>query len=224
MPTRRRVLVAAGAAGLGGCLGGGGSGAPPDGPVANAPIPETPGAHRYATAGTGSAPVVTYVGSWKCPYCAEFSLGFLRDIVEEYVEPGALSLRYRALAYASDGGPFLGPDAPRAARAGLAVWNVDPDTYWRFHEHVMANQPPEGRRWATTDRLVGFAEEAGVEGTDRIRAAVEGGRYRAAVRATARMTFEAGVEGTPALLIDGEVVSPFEKERTRRLLDRVAGA
>ncbi|MEF8841935.1 MAG: thioredoxin domain-containing protein [Haloarculaceae archaeon] len=235
MNTRRRFLAAAGLAGasaVAGCssLGGGSDdtpvGTPASGAVSGAPVPDDPASHDYATAGTGSRPVVTYYGNWKCPFCADFSTGEsdgpvlpLETIVADYVEPGELSLRYRGLAYGSDGEPFLGPDAPRATRAGLAVWTVDPERYWSYHEHVMANQPPEDETWATTDRLVSFARDAGVSPVEGVRSAVENGRFEDRVTATTGAAADAGVRGTPTLVVDGDTYSPFEPGATREALD-----
>jgi protein-disulfide isomerase len=237
--TRRRFLAVAGLAGLSGVagcssLGGGsggpdggtGAGTPPPGSVSGASIPDDPASFDYAVAGTGESPVVTYYGNWKCPFCADFSTGEadqpvlpMGTIVSEYVEPGALSLRYRGMAYRSNGEPFLGPDAPRATRAGLAVWTIDPERYWNYHEHVMANQPPESETWATTDRLVEFAREAGVGSVEEVRSAIESDRFEDRVAATTEASDDAGVPGTPALVVDGEVYSPFEPEKTRDALD-----
>lgn len=231
--SRRRLLIGGGATtaaalGVGGVLltGGSPADAPPKpgdgGPVASAPLPEQPGDHRYATMGTaGPDATVTYYGNWKCPYCAQFSTGFLEDIVTEYVQSGDVNLRFRGLAYIN-GEPFLGPDAPRAARAGLAVWNVDPASYWRFHEYVFANQPPERERWATTDRLVSFAEAVGVSAPDQVRTALENGQYQSAVEQTSQAAADAGVAGTPALVIDGETVNPLSDEQlVRTLIGRI---
>ena len=220
--SRRRLLAAGGAVALGGCLGGNGQTSTPantNGPVADAPVPDDPSSLPYATMGNPDRPVVTYYGNWKCPYCAQFSTGFLGDIVSDYVEPGDIALRFRALAYIQ-GEPFLGSDAPRAARAGLAVWNVDPDTYWPFHEYVFANQPPERESWATTDKLVSFAKQAGVDDVEQVRTALDNGRYESAVRESTQAAANAGVSGTPMLVIDGETVNPLGKpERTRSLIE-----
>lgn len=219
--SRRRLLLAGGSAaavGLSGCLGLGGDGSAPtatpadvDGPVANAPIPGDPGEFTYARMGSGDLPTFTYFGNWKCPFCARFSTDVLGDLVTQYVEPGRLDMVYRGLAYA-DGEPFLGPDAPRATRAGLAVWAVDPDRYWPYHEYVMANQPPEAEQWATADRLVEFARIAGVSDPEAVRERLDDEPFERAVRETSARASEAGVSGTPALLVDGTVVTPFARE------------
>jgi protein-disulfide isomerase len=235
MTTRRAFLTAAAGGttvGLAGCTsilggddGGGGGGDPvsADGPVASAPLPD--GESTYARMGTGG-PVVTYYGNWKCPFCAEFSTGSdrvysLGDLVGDYVEPGDLTLEHRSVAYLGDD-PFLGPDAPRAARAGLSVWNRDPETYWHYHENLMANQPPEGEQWATADRLVEFANAVEMGQPGGLRDDLDSGAYEQEVRANTDPFLNAfGDEraGTPAVVVDGTPRSPFEPEAFRNALD-----
>lgn len=182
-------------------------------------IPSSPGDYRYAVAGTGDATAsITYFGNWKCPYCARFSSGFFSTLVEEYVEPGDLRIEFRNLAY-FNGEPFLGADSPDAGRAGLAVWNDDPDSYWAFHHHVFGNQPPEGDNWATASRLTTMAEEAGVSDPAVVREAIEEGQYQDALDATASAATDAGINGVPALLIDGEVVSALAEDEVRTRVD-----
>ncbi|MFB6254621.1 MAG: DsbA family protein [Halobacteriaceae archaeon] len=222
--TRREILASIGILTLSGCLGNNSMDPPtkiPDGVVANAPIPENPNSVIYATMGSLDNPTVTYYGNWKCPYCAQFSTDFLRDIVTDYVNKNAISLRFRALVYI-DGQPFLGPDAPRAARAGLAVWNLDPRTYWKFHEYIFANQPPERKRWATVDRLVSYAKQVGITATNQLRTKLKTKAYESLLQRTSQAANRAGIEGTPALVIGGETINPLgNRQRTRRLIDQL---
>lgn len=238
--TRRSFVAAAGATSLAGCtdfIGGGDGGngsspvdtsSAPEGTVTDAPIPDDPSSFTYATMGT-DGPLVTYFANWKCPGCAQFSTGEgdvlgLGRIVQDYVSSGDVQLECRAFTYTSEGEPFLGADAPRAARAGLAVWNVDPQSYWRFHEQVMANQPPKGEKWATTDKLVEFAEQSEVENVEQVRSAVENGKYEDPVRAnTDAATGYDGFNGTPSLVIDGAVYNPFDPKKTKDALDQLTG-
>lgn len=206
--------------------GGSPSPAPLESAAAKAPVPGNAGDRTYATMGTGGK-AVTYFGNWKCPYCAEFAVGSsqvlsLSTIVSEYVQPGDVQLTYRGLAYA-EGEPFLGPDAPRATRAGLSVWAREPESYWPYHEYVMANQPSEEETWATTDRLVTLAEEANVSATEGLRADIENGKYEQAVRANTQAFNDAGAQGTPNLVIGDSVYNPFEAEKTRSALDEYVG-
>ena len=191
--------------------------------VATAPIPDSPTEFRYAVMGSADAEVtVTYFGSWKCPYCAQFSTGMLSQLVTDYVDPGTITLEFRDLAYIG-GEPFLGPDAPAAGQAGLAVWNAEPASYWSFHEYVFQNQPPEREQWATAEQLVEFARSAGVSKTEAVRTAIQENQYEDALRATGRAASDSGVNSTPTLLIDGTTINPLGNEdRTRRLIEDAA--
>ena len=167
---------------------------------------------------------VVYYGSWKCPYCAQFSTGLLEDILTDYVEPGKIDLEFRALAYIG-GEPFLGPDAPRAARAGLAVWNVDPDTYWKYHEYIFANQPPDNKQWATPEQLVMFAKTAGVDSTQKVRQKIDANAYNSAITNASEAAAGAGVSGTPTLVVGGETVNPLnETDRAQSLIEQAVNS
>lgn len=238
--TRRALLAATSAAtttALAGCTDLFGDGSPtepaeptgtvaPDA-VATVSLPDDTSGLTYATMGT-NGPVVTYFGSWKCPFCASFGTGSgnmitLPRIVTEYIEPGDLRLRFRCVGFDTEGNGFLGPDAPRAGRAGLAVWNRDPGSYWRYHETVMANQGPEDEAWATTDKLIQFANDAGVSDVEGVRTDLENGTYEQPVRANTQAFVDTGAEGTPSLIIDGQNYSPGDRQETRDALDQLAG-
>jgi protein-disulfide isomerase/transcription elongation factor Elf1 len=175
---------------------------------------------EYARFGESDADAtITYYGNYKCPFCADFSTGFLRDLIREYVDPGSLEIVYRNVAYL-DGQPFLGSDAPAAGSAGLAVYDNEPESWRDFHDYVFENQPPESQEWATPDRLSSFAAESGVEDTDAVETAARENRYRPVLEDTDAAAREAGIEGTPALVIGGTAVNPLADEsRTRTLIE-----
>jgi protein-disulfide isomerase len=186
--------------------------------VETAPITNNP-TSEYAVMGAASAPAsIEYVGSWKCPACASFSSGFLRDLAAKYVEPGDLQIKYRNLAFLNNA-PFLGSDAPAAGHAGLEVWNQNPEAYWTFHEEIFSNQPPEGKQWATADRLAAFASSAGVENTDAIRAAINEQRYSEELQKTANWAEKIGVSGTPSLIINGDPISPSSRQTVHNQIE-----
>lgn len=222
MISRRQFLGVVGVTSVTGCSRFGSSGegiTTVDGPVVAAPLPDNPGSQTYASMGATDGPVITYYGNWKCPYCAQFSIGLLEDLVTDYVKPGAIAIKYRALTY-NDGSAFLGPDAPRASRAGLAVWNTDPSAYWQYHELVMTNQPPESQQWATTEQLMKFVREADVSDTDAVHSEIEGGSYSEPIRATTATANDLGISTTPSLVIGDTVVNPLQDEkRVRDLIE-----
>ncbi|WP_058826191.1 thioredoxin domain-containing protein [Haloferax sp. Q22] len=176
---------------------------------------------RYPTIGTAATTVTVY-GSWKCPYTQEFVRQQFGGLVEDFVATGDLSIEFRNVAY-MDGEPYLGPDAPRASEAGLAVWNIDPESFWTYFSYVFVNQPQERRDWATTENLVRFAEEADTNGIDQIRRAIRSRAYAQSVQLSADSAAELGITTVPRVATDDEVTAPtVDPEATREQLERVA--
>jgi protein-disulfide isomerase len=224
-PSRRQFLLTGGAAataGLAGCLGGNGTNLPDEVPstaVTGVPIPDSPGDHDYETMGTADAPTLTYYGNWKCPHCATFSTGALNELAADYVEPGDLNLEFRALILWNN-------DDVRAAQAGHAVWNVDPERYWTFHEYVMANQPSSSKEWATTNWLTTAAEKVGVEDVDAVKSQIQDGAYTDLIERTSSEANSAGFGTTPTLAVDGRRLSHGGEslpQNTRDTLNQLAG-
>jgi protein-disulfide isomerase len=188
----------------------------PDVSFSGVPLPKDRSGYARMGAPDASATATLY-GNWKCPYTQEFVLTKLPKVVDEFVRPGELTLEFRALAYLS-GEPFLGPDAPRAAGAGLAVWDLDPESYWSYFAHVFANQPQERHDWAQPSLLRRFAEASGVAGRAQFARALRSGSYDGLVRSTTRAAADRGINTVPRIVADGRVTAPtvdFEETRAQ---------
>lgn len=182
----------------------------PSGALLDVEIPSNPDQYEYPTMGPDDAPVtVQFFGSYKCPYTREFALTFLNDLVESYVRSGDIQIRYRNVTF-RNGEPFLGPDAPKAARAGLAVWENDPEHYWPYFATLFQSQPPERNAWGTTAQLQKFANAAGVtrEARRAIATAIENNRYTSRIQASVDAAEQNGVNTVPRVVVDGETLSP----------------
>lgn len=223
--SRRKVVAALGggmAAGIAGCLGGtsqsyGGGASVPDSPTSN--VESFDSSSNYANMGSSDGTLqVDYFGSFKCPYCAQFSEGLLREIVEDYVMPGDVQLRYRNLSYLGEG-VFLGQDAPAIGRGALALWSEEPSVYWPFHEAVFSNQPPESRSWGTEETLRNFASAAGAsqQTQDAVAEAVRGdSELDSLLQQNNERAEEVGVDATPQVVIDGNAFPALNEETVRR--------
>ncbi|WP_135855396.1 DsbA family protein [Halorussus salinus] len=193
----------------------------PDFSVSASLVPADPETDDYPRLGREDAETTaTLYGNWKCPYTREFVRQMMGEVVRKFVKPGDVALEFRALSYL-DGEPFLGADAPRAARAGLEVWASNPRTFWDYFALVFANQPPESYEWATADRLVRFAEAANVGDTDAVATALLTGAHRERVKATTEEARERGVATVPRVVTDESVTAPtVDFSATERQLRR----
>lgn len=189
---------------------------PADISLSSVPVPagQNGSQSRYARMGReGASTVATLFGNWKCPYTQEFVLNDFPEVVDQFVRTGDLAIEFRSLAYLNDE-PFLGPDAPRAAQAGLAVWELDPEAYWSYFGLVFSNQPQERHPWAKPSLLERFAESSDVSQTDELVRRVENGRYADAVEETTDVAVDQGVTTVPRIAVDGSLSAPtvdFEK-------------
>lgn len=185
------------------------------------PVPEATPEPRYPTLGTADTTLTIY-GNWKCPYTQEFVRQQLGGLVDDFVVTGDVSIEYRNVAY-MNGDPYLGADAPRAAEAGLAVWNIDPASFWTYFAHVFANQPQERFEWATTENLTRFAERADVEGVEQIEQTLRSRTYAQSVHQSADAASEMGITTVPRVVFDGQVTAPtVQPEATREQFERAA--
>lgn len=176
----------------------------------------------YARMGEDDAPVATLYGNWKCPYTREFVVNQMPGLVEEFVQPGRLRLEFRSLAY-RNGSPYLGPDAPRATRAGLAVWHLDPASYWTYFAYVFANQPAEKHAWAQPSLLERFAEAAGVSSPSAIERRSAPGNYEDLLGRSVDDAAALGIGTVPRIAVDDTVTAPtIDPESTREQLERAA--
>lgn len=193
----------------------------PDIDVPSSSLLEERPRQRYPTLGTADTTVTLY-GNWKCPYTQEFVNEQFDDLVDDFVATGDVSVEFRNVAYV-DGEPYLGEDAPRATEAGLAVWDIDPSSFWDYFAYVFANQPQERFEWATTDNLVRFAERADVDGLDQIRQAIRSRTYNRSVEQSAERADGLEITTVPRVAYGDSVTAPtVDPESTREQFERAA--
>lgn len=147
--------------------------------------------------GEAGAPVVMVMYSeFQCPFCGKFARDTEPELVERFVDDGTLRIEWRDL-------PYLGEESLTAAAAGRAA--ADQAAFWPFAAHLYAHQAPPNSGTLTGDRLVGVAQELGLDG-QRFRTVMEDGATLAAVEADVDEAVELGVTGTPTFFINGRVI------------------
>jgi protein-disulfide isomerase len=141
----------------------------------------------------------------QCPFCAEFAIGTLPDLVDRYVRDGDVRLELRLLT-------FLGPDSVRGAQVAHAA--ALQDRLWNYTELFFQNQGPENSGYATDAFLQRLARRTPGLDIERLSADFGSPKAMALTRRADRLAGELGVEGTPAFYVvrDGGTPEPVETD------------
>jgi protein-disulfide isomerase len=156
----------------------------------------------------------------QCPVCKRYQEEGFPGIVEEYVRPGTVKIRFVGLA-------FIGPDSEKALLYVLAAG--EQGKLWQYADALYANQGSENSGWVTDELLEELAGEFGLDWT-KLQADADGPVTLQQANAMATEAEQRGVPGTPWFYVqvgDGEPyeVRPgsFAIEEFRQILD-AAGA
>ena len=90
----------------------------------------------------------------QCPICRDYQQEGFPGVVEEYVKPGKVKLRFVGM-------DFLGPDSTKALNYTLAAG--EQGKLWQFADSLYANQGDENSGWVTDELLERIAGDLGLD-------------------------------------------------------------
>ena len=90
----------------------------------------------------------------QCPICRRYQAEGFPSVVDEYVRPGKVKLRFVGMA-------FIGPDSEKALLYTLAAG--EQGKLWQFQDALYANQGEENSGWVTDTLLEQIAKGLGLE-------------------------------------------------------------
>jgi protein-disulfide isomerase len=158
--------------------------------------------------GSSSAPVtIDEFADLQCPYCREFAVGALPDLVQKEVKTGKLRIVFHPLA-------IIGQDSVTAARVAVAAGQQN--RLWQFVETFYANQKQENSGYVTDAFLRDIATKAGVNVT-RAFAARSTPEVTGALQQAVTAANKLGVSGTPTFFITkkGGSAKPLNVDYTK---------
>ncbi|WP_205474345.1 thioredoxin domain-containing protein [Nocardioides sp. SYSU D00038] len=179
--------------------------------VSAAPAGE--GDHGVAIGDPDAPHQVVIYEDFLCPFCGDLEAAS-RDDLAELAEAGKVYVEYRPFDLLS-----RISDYPIRATAAFAVVLEEsgPEVAKEFHDLLFENQPSEEGPFPEDGELVDLAVEAGAD-RDAVAAGIEDLAGKDWVDEATRAASEAGVQGTPTVLVDGEVVQEGSMED---LADRI---
>jgi len=161
--------------------------------------------------GPNAKVVIQEFSDFQCPFCKRVE-PTVQAIEKEYGNKIKVVWRHMPL-------PFH-KNAPLAAEAAQEVFaQKGSAAFWSFHDKLFAG---DGDDAARTDRpqLEKIAQELGVD-MDKFKAALDGSKHKAKIDADAELGNKAGINGTPAFVINGYYISGAQPEATfKKLINR----
>jgi protein-disulfide isomerase len=148
--------------------------------------------HDFAL-GPRNAPItIVEFFDYRCPYC-HAALSWVSDLARTRND---VRIVFKEL-------PVLGPESMEAARAAIAANRQG--RYWQFHQTVMAF-----RGDLTSARIDTLARQAGID-VARMRRDMQSEDITHLLEANHELAYGAGITGTPGFMIDGELISGFDR-------------
>jgi protein-disulfide isomerase len=164
--------------------------------------------HAPARGNMNAKVVIQEFSDFQCPYCkrAEDSVN---EVMKNYGDKIKFVWRNLPLP--------MHQDAPLAAQASMEAFKQKGnDGFWKMHDLLYANQPSQqAQDGLKREKLDTYAQQMGLD-MDKWKAALDSQSHKAEVDADAKVGNDAGINGTPAFIINGYFINgaqPFSKFR-----------
>lgn len=149
-------------------------------------------AQHGTSLGDEKAPLVlTEFADLQCPFCRDYTLNVLPQIIQRYVRTGRLRLELRLRR-------FIGADSDEAGRAAYAA--ADRDRMWNFVDLFYRNQGQENTGYVTPPFLSRLATAAGLSPKLIVDASTNAALQKPLLDAENEAQ-AAGLQSTPAFLL-----------------------
>jgi protein-disulfide isomerase len=133
---------------------------------------------------------------FQCPFCGSFARDTKPELMERYVDEGVLRIEWRDF-------PVLGPESRTAALAGRAA--AEQDAFWELHDEIFAEDRERNAGELHEDSLIEMAENLGLD-VQRFAGSLGDPAHDQAAQADLQLGQHLGITGTPAFLINGQVL------------------
>lgn len=154
--------------------------------------------------GEAEAPVTIEVfEDFQCPACKTFTEDIEPLVVENYVAGGQVRYVFRHFPFLDD--QVAGSESDQPANASMCA--AEQGRFWDYHDMLFANWNGENQGAFIDKRLVAFAEALNLD-MDEFNACFEQNEYQDVIAEDLAAGRQAGVTGTPSVLVNGRMISP----------------
>lgn len=185
-------------------------------PVGELTQPDVPAEwiNRNALGNPEATVVVDVYEDFLCSHCLEWTTTIKPQLMENYIKPGKVRFVFHNFPLSG----FL-PGSNMAALASQCA--ADQGAFWPYHDRLFSAQR-NGQPAFTFDSLVEYAQELSLDerGFTRCMSALE---HQSTIDSSVQAGIEQGVQGTPAIFVNGtSVSSDYNSLQTE--LDRLLNA
>jgi protein-disulfide isomerase len=169
--------------------------------------------------GDAAAPTtLTFYEDPQCPVCKEFEQT-VGEQVTQGIADGKIQVNYHIISFLDRASK--NEYSSRAANALYVVADTaGPDVFKKFHDLLYANQPEEGTAGPDDDQLVQYAVQAGADEA-AVRQKIEDNVFAQWVVNATDQSSKDGVNGTPSVAVNGELVTGTPQDALNAVLDAV---
>ena len=155
--------------------------------------------------GNANAPVtIAEWSDYQCPFCKEFELTTLPQIVQNYINDGKVKIIFKDF-------PFLGPDSMVDAEYARAIWALYPAQFANWRTALFSQEPQENSLSASDNLAFVLKVTGSVSGIDvsKVKADVAANQttYDAAINADKAEAANFGVQATPSFVIGTQMIA-----------------
>jgi len=148
--------------------------------------------------GDPNAPVkIVEYADFQCPYCMHYWEETEPQIIQNYVATGKVYYEYRSV------GGFIGPESADAADAAYCA--ADQNKFWEYHDILFANWTGENAGDFAPDKLRQYAAAIKLN-LDQFNTCIDSNAHTDQVNQDVSDAKTAGVQGTPAFVINGKLI------------------
>ena len=178
-----------------------------------------------ALLGSPDAPVTLQIyADYLCPHCRVFHQEVEPQLVDDYVRPGKLRLEFMDF-------PVIGiktlddltddtKESVQAVEASICA--AEQDAYMPYRDALYASEPSLDSGALSDDNLINIADNLDLD-TEAFTNCLSSGRYEDVIVANSTAALQQGVQGTPTMMIDGEII-PMTQEGYEGLTSTIDAA
>jgi len=156
-----------------------------------------------AVTGDKDAPVtIVEFSDFQCPYCEVFVTKTLPQIEKKYIDTGKVKLVFRDFPLSFHEHSLDSAEAAECVRDQLGD-----EAYFKYHDLLFKNQGA-----LAVDDLLSYSSKVGAN-KSKVKKCMDDDKFLPEIKKDMDDAKSAGISGTPAFIIDGQVISgaqPFK--------------